>query len=125
MPEQTYNADDQHAQIHDLGKGALHDSIRLFCNAGMSTSLLVESMRKTAAEEGLDVVIESFPAGQMDQSVAGADVALLGPQVSFMLATKQKLCDSLGIPLAVIPVRDYGMVNGKAVLDFALSLLER
>ena len=42
-----------------------------------------------------------------------------------MLATKQKLCDSLGIPLAVIPVRDYGMVNGKAVLDFALSLLER
>lgn len=100
-------------------------NIRLFCNAGMSTSLLVNSMRKEAEAAGIEADIRSYSAHEINANLEGADVALLGPQISFLKASKQALCDAAGIPLAVIPVRDYGMVDGKAVLDLALSLAKR
>ncbi len=54
-------------------------TIRLFCAAGMSTSLLVRKM------------IEAAKAA--------------------------------GVPCDVIPMADYGMVNGKNVLAFAKKLI--
>lgn len=55
---------------------------------------------------------------------------LLGPQVSYMEADFKQLLanekNSLGnpIPLAVIDMQAYGMMNGEAVLKQALSLIE-
>lgn len=98
--------------------------IRLFCNAGMSTSLLVRSIQHEAELAGIEARIESYPADEIGNRLAGADIALLGPQVSFMRTSVQPACDALGIPLGVIPARAYGMVDGKAVLTYALGLLD-
>ncbi|NSA02839.1 cellobiose-specific phosphotransferase system component IIB [Clostridium beijerinckii] len=59
--------------------------IRLFCAAGMSTSLLVNKMKEAAKNKGIDVDIEAFPESQMDKNIEGVDVALLGPQVGYTL----------------------------------------
>ena len=77
--------------------------IRLFCAAGMSTSLLVTKMREAAE---------------------GCDVALLGPQIRYKLAAAKKICDPKGVPVDVIPMVDYGTMNGKKVMEFALKLAE-
>ena len=37
----------------------------------------------------------------------------------------KEICEPLGIPVEVIPMIDYGMMNGKNVLDFALKLAEQ
>ena len=37
----------------------------------------------------------------------------------------KKICDPFGVPIDVIPMQDYGMCNGKGVLEFALSLIEK
>ncbi|OOM74886.1 lichenan-specific phosphotransferase enzyme IIB component [Clostridium puniceum] len=97
-------------------------TIRLFCAAGMSTSLLVSKMREVAKEKGIEADIEAFPEGQMDKHLDNVDVALLGPQVGYTLAKSKKICDPKGIPVDVIPMVDYGLMNGKKVLDFALKL---
>ncbi|ETT74508.1 phosphotransferase system, lactose/cellobiose-specific IIB subunit [Paenibacillus sp. FSL R7-277] len=99
-------------------------TIKLFCSAGMSTSMLVTKMRAAAATIGLEVNIEAMSEGQMSKQLENMDVALLGPQIGFKLASSKKLCDSVGIPVAVIPTMDYGMMNGEKVLDFALKLIE-
>ncbi|WP_017211269.1 PTS sugar transporter subunit IIB [Clostridium beijerinckii] len=96
--------------------------IRLFCAAGMSTSLLVNKMKEAAKNKGIDVDIEAFPESQMDKNIEGVDVALLGPQVGYTLNKAKKICEPKGIPVDVIPMVDYGMMNGKKVLDFALKL---
>ncbi|MDO4168317.1 MAG: PTS sugar transporter subunit IIB [Lachnospiraceae bacterium] len=98
-------------------------TIRLFCNAGMSTSLLVEKMVSAAEEEGLEVDIRAYPANEMDGIVDGIDCALLGPQVGYMKAQAKKICDKHGVPVDVIPMQDYGMCNGKNVLAFAKKLI--
>lgn len=97
-------------------------TIRLFCAAGMSTSLLERRIREAAQEQGVEIEISSYPANEMADRLEGVDVALLGPQVRYMLNHAQSMCAARGIPLSIIPIRDYGMVNGPNVLKLALSL---
>ncbi|EKQ51519.1 MULTISPECIES: PTS sugar transporter subunit IIB [unclassified Clostridium] len=99
-------------------------TIRLFCAAGMSTSLLVSKMKAAAKTKGIEVDIEAFPEGQMDKHLDNVDVALLGPQVGYTIAKAKKVCEPRGIPVDVIPMVDYGMMNGAKVLDFALNLIK-
>ena len=97
-------------------------TIRLFCAAGMSTSLLVSKMKDAAKAKGIEVDIEAFPESQMDNHLENVNVALLGPQVAYTIAKAKKICGPKGIPVDVIPMIDYGMMNGAKVLDFALKL---
>ncbi|WP_420896615.1 PTS sugar transporter subunit IIB, partial [Clostridium beijerinckii] len=53
------------------------------------------------------------------------NVALLGPQVGYTLGKAKKICEPLGIPVDVIPMVDYGMMNGAKVLEFALNLANK
>ena len=87
--------------------------ILLVCSAGMSTSLLVERMLAAAKERQLDVDIEARPIADTVQYGQDADAIMLGPQVRF----QEK-------PIAVIDMKDYGMMNGKKVLDEAIQLIE-
>ena len=96
--------------------------IRLFCAAGMSTSLLVKKMEEAAKEKGKDVDIVAYPFTEMERVIEGVDVALLGPQVGYQLARAKEICDPKGVPVDVIPMQDYGMCNGMNVLKFAYKL---
>ena len=98
-------------------------TIRLFCAAGMSTSLLVRKMIEAAEAEGTEVDIVAYPVNEFDQHLAGIDCALLGPQVGYMKAQMQAKAKAAGVPCDVIPMADYGMVNGKNVLAFAKKLI--
>lgn len=96
-------------------------NIVLFCAAGMSTSLLVNKMKAAAKESGYEVEVNAYAIGAADTYGPEADIILLGPQVSFELAkTKEKFPDK---PVYGINMLDYGMMNGKAVLDFVKKTL--
>lgn len=97
-------------------------TIKLFCASGMSTSVLVNKMKDAAKAKGVEAEIAAFPESQMDKHLESMDVALLGPQVGYRLANAKALCGTKGIPVEVIPMVDYGMMNGEKVLDFALNL---
>lgn len=100
-------------------------TIKLFCAAGMSTSLLVTKMRIIAEEKGIEADIESFAENHLNKQLDGLDVALLGPQVGDTLSKVKAICEPIGIPVAVIEPKDYGMMNGEKVLDLALSLIKK
>ncbi len=70
--------------------------IRLFCAAGMSTSLLVKKMEEAAKEKGKDADIAAYPFTDMERMIEGVDVALLGPQVGYQLARAKEICDPKG-----------------------------
>lgn len=99
-------------------------TIKLFCASGMSTSVLVNKMKDAAKAKGVEAEIAAFPESQMDKHLESIDVALLGPQVGYRLANAKALCGPKGIPVEVIPMVDYGMMNGAKVLDLALGLVK-
>lgn len=65
--------------------------IILLCAAGMSTSLLVNKMRKVAEDETEQYEIEAYPVAEAVEKAADADVILLGPQVRFQESKVKKL----------------------------------
>ena len=96
--------------------------IRLFCAAGMSTSILVNKMKEAAKAKGKDADIAAFPISEMEMMVDDIDVALLGPQVGFQLAKAKKICEPKGVPVDVIPMKDYGLCDGMSVLKMAYKM---
>ncbi|VUW99288.1 Oligo-beta-mannoside-specific phosphotransferase enzyme IIB component [Streptococcus constellatus] len=99
--------------------------IGLFCAAGFSTGMLVNNMKISATELGLDAEIEAYSQGKLAEYAPNLDIALLGPQVAYTLEKSKLICDEHHIPIAVIPMADYGMLDGKKVLNLALSLLQQ
>ena len=100
-------------------------TVMLVCSAGMSTSLLVTKMQKSAKEKGLNAEIFANSANEADNTLASkdVDVLLLGPQVRFMKSQFEKKVAEKNIPVDVIDMRDYGMINGEKVLQTALNLI--
>lgn len=109
-------------QANKVSKEEKKMVIRLFCAAGMSTSVLVNKMQEAAREKGKDADIAAYSISEMERLVDGIDVALLGPQVGFQLGKAKEICDPKGVPVDVIPMQDYGMCNGMNVLKFAYKL---
>lgn len=97
--------------------------ILLMCNAGMSTSMLVQKMKAAANEMGMDADISASSISAPTDEMMSADVILLGPQVSYQKNELLKRVDGK-VPVDVIDMRDYGMMNGKKVLEKALSMMK-
>lgn len=96
-------------------------NILLMCSGGASTSMLAERMRNAAAEKGVEVKVWAVGEQAAADNVPEADVVLVGPQMRFKVASLQaKYPDA---PIDAIDMRDYGMMNGAAVLDKALKLI--
>lgn len=99
--------------------------IMLVCAAGMSTSLLVTKMIAAAKELGDEIEIFALPITDGVRRLHEVDCVLLGPQVRFQKATVEKAIADQGLNLAVavIDMKDYGMMNGKSVYQTALKLM--
>ncbi len=100
-------------------------TVRLFCNQGMSTSLLVNKVREAAQSEGTDIDIVAYPVSEFSDRIKGIDAALLGPQVAYLKAKLEPEAAAQGVPMDVVPMVDYGMCNGANVLAFAKKLARK
>ena len=89
--------------------------IILLCSNGMSTSMMVAKMKEAAKKIGYDCTIAAYAV------TADADCILIGPQVKHKLGEVQAACP--GIPAAPIDMKDYGMMNGVAVLKAARKMM--
>jgi len=90
--------------------------ILLACSAGMSTSLLVNNMKKVADPAD---VIEARPVRTVPDIIDDWDVLLLGPQVRYLEKDYKPLCESKGKGFGVIPMQTYGRMDGKACMELA------
>ncbi|WP_026700625.1 PTS sugar transporter subunit IIB [Salibacterium aidingense] len=100
-------------------------NILLACSAGMSTSLLVSKMEEAARAKGVETKIWAVAQDKAESEMENADVLLIGPQMRFMKNKYSKVAKEAGIPLDVIDPVAYGRVDGEAVLNKALELMEK
>ncbi|MGB4984178.1 MAG: PTS sugar transporter subunit IIB [Erysipelotrichaceae bacterium] len=95
----------------------------LFCDNGMSTSLLASRMQKVADDHQLQIEVKAFSEKQMDVIISefNPEVILLGPQVKHLL---DKVNGKFGDKhvVSVIDSTDYGNVDGERVLKKTIML---
>lgn len=97
--------------------------VLLVCNAGMSTSILVQKMEAAAKEQNIDLTISAMAFTQAEKLIQDWDVVILGPQVRHQLKGIEKAADGK-VPVEVINMRDYGTMNGANVLKRAIEIIE-
>ena len=98
--------------------------IMLVCSAGMSTSLLVNKMITEAEKRGLEAKIWATSEGESANEFAKdpADVILVGPQVRYLMnAIKERTGNK--VPVELIDMRTYGMMDGGKCIDQALKAI--
>jgi len=95
--------------------------IMLVCNAGMSTSMLVNKMKEEAKKQNLEVEIEAKSLTEAKKDLSGVDCILIGPQIRYELNNVKAAAGN--IPVDTINMQDYGLMNGKKVLETALKMI--
>lgn len=96
-------------------------TIYLFCNQGMSTSMMVKKMREAAASIGYETEIAAWPLADISVRASEADMILLGPQVRFQV--KKVAAQFPDKKVDSIDMRAYGMMDGKSVIEFVKKQL--
>lgn len=95
----------------------------LCCAAAMSTSLLVEKIKKEAESQGIAIDIGAAGVHEIYHEAQNADIVLLAPQVKYI---KKQLERNLNhVPVMDISMRDYGTMNGKNVFNNALEIIHQ
>lgn len=95
--------------------------ILLVCNAGMSSSILVEKIKEAAKENNEEILVSATSSKGLDEEVGKWDVCLLGPQISYAL---ERIKKELEIPVLAIPPREYAMADGQSVLELAKKMYQ-
>jgi len=96
--------------------------IMLACAAGFSSSMLVERMKAHANEEQMDVFIDAVSEESINKIIDQVDILLLGPQVNHMEEFLQEKYKNRSVKISVIDSMDYGLMDGKKVLEEALKI---
>lgn len=97
--------------------------ILLSCAGGMSTGMLVQKMKEYAKSQDIKADIEAYGLSELEDHIEGTDVILLGPQVGFQ---KEEVEEKYpGIPVEVIEMMDYGMMNGEKVFKSAQGAIKK
>ncbi|MCD7034547.1 PTS sugar transporter subunit IIB [Metabacillus sp. GX 13764] len=99
--------------------------ILLCCAAGMSSSLLVAKMKKSAEELGMECEIWAIPTEAVSHQIHQADVLLLGPHVRYLMKDFMQLGEENHVPVGLIKAEDYGTFNGEKVLRQAMELRDK
>lgn len=90
--------------------------ITLACAGGMSTSMLCKKIIAASEKKGYTgTECSAYPVAGLEAAASGSDVILLGPQVSYQEDTVVKRYPD--IPVVVIDMRDYGMMNGEKIFN--------
>jgi len=106
--------------LANIEKGIEVMKILLACSAGMSTSFVVQRMKKASADAGNTDKIWAIPVGDLEYE-DDYDVVLLGPQVAKNLdEAKEQL--NKDVPIGIIPKDMYGKCDGEGVLKLAYEL---
>jgi PTS system cellobiose-specific IIB component len=99
--------------------------ILLACSSGMSTSLLVSKMKEVAEARGIEAEIWAVAQDKAPTEMERADVLLIGPQMRFMKKKFAAVAEKFGVPIDVIDPVAYGRIDGEAVLNKALQLMDK
>lgn len=100
--------------------------IYLFCEAGMSTSIMVNKMMEVVTKHNMPLSIEAFPAIHAEEKVEQEKpvAILLGPQVRHLSDKMKTTFEPMGIPVGTIAAEAYGMMDGERAMKDVLMLIK-
>jgi len=92
------------------------------CSAGMSTSLLVEKIKKTAVEKNIEINIYAVGEAEARKDLKQAQILMLGPQVKYLEKSFRAALAGSGVKFGVMSMLEYGRLDSDAILNQIIKL---
>ena len=90
----------------------------MLCAAGMSSSLVCTSIEKAAAEQDIEISVESTPSMTYKElKLTEYDLILIAPQVRGQMSEVEAYVAEYDLPVVQIGFQEYGLVMGEAILE--------
>lgn len=99
--------------------------ILIVCSGGMSSAIVMRTLKQEGEKKGMDIVAEAVGSGQAQDAILKGDwdLVLVAPQVRNRTRTFKGYTDSRGIPIRDIPPRAYGPLGGGELLGVVVEAL--
>ena len=98
--------------------------IVLCCAGGFSTTMLMDSMKRTVKESAKlnddDFSFVAVPVDILNSEVENCDVLVIGPQIAHRLDYIKPIIDPYHILYVIVDKDTYGKMDGATVLKMAI-----
>lgn len=94
----------------------------LICQGGMSTSILMNKMKKYAIDHDIPLEVKATSVSEYQDVSADYDALLVGPQAAYRL---NEIKEVSGKPAGSMAPVDYGIGNVENILKQAQGLLDQ
>ena len=98
--------------------------VLLICSNGISSSLVVSRMKNYATANQIDIEIKADNEDNLPYIYSNYDIILIAPQLAHHMERIKNTYIGTGITIAPIPSTDYGMANGRNLVQYVLNLYE-
>lgn len=89
--------------------------ISLFCNAGMSTSLVGSKLKKSFESVGKNYEVEAYDFSNLDVEAEDTDIIILGPQIAW--AYEDVVAKFPSKKVIQLNMQEFGSMNGDIVRE--------
>jgi PTS system cellobiose-specific IIB component len=92
--------------------------VLMVCSGGMSSSLVVNTLKKEAAKENIEIDIKAVGTGEfIDEIKEDWDLVLVAPQIKHRFANFEALAKEEDIPIEMILPQGYSPLGGPKLMD--------
>jgi PTS system cellobiose-specific IIB component len=95
----------------------------LVCSGGMSTSYLVQALKKAIQSQNLNLDIEAIPITQLPDRIQEASAILIAPQIRHQKASIESWARKHSLPFAIMDGKAFGTLDVSKILDQVQQLL--
>ncbi|WP_210144020.1 PTS sugar transporter subunit IIB [Staphylococcus sp. GDY8P94P] len=88
----------------------------MVCSGGMSSSMIVDAVKKEAAKENFDLEIVAVGTEAFENKIADYDLGLVAPQVRHRLDKFKKVGEAVNKPVDVIDPMGYTPIGAPKIL---------
>ena len=97
----------------------------ILCSWGATSSSLAKSVMDEAKKRNLDITVDAGGTSEFKKKAADYTVALLEPQVRHLKKEIEEAASKFGIPVELVDMKAFGMMDGSKVLDQILELAKK
>ncbi|WP_246582632.1 PTS sugar transporter subunit IIB [Clostridium mobile] len=101
-------------------------NVLLVCSGGMSSSIVVKSIKNEADKQGIPMNVKAVGTGEFEDELKGGEwtIALVAPQVRHRYAGFEAVAKEVNIPIALITPQGYGPLGGPKVIQQIKELIK-
>lgn len=98
--------------------------ILLGCVSGMSTSMVVNYMKRASIKYDFPIEISYTIESDIESEAIHYDLVMLGPQLRTSRRRFEKKLSKYHIPVIAIPVALFSDMEGEKILDYAIEQID-